>query len=136
MLLNTYQANIVSIIQRYINDGWIVSFDFSVDTRSNHIGFIQGKLEFLQGSCLFFKEYVDLQEFPEKLSYSFHYQDNENNLILRYDNAKHKPDLGYTNHKHIKDIIVPATIPDIEQVILEIISNHLDENDSDRVNQD
>ena len=94
MLLNTYQANIVSIIQRYINDGWIVSFDFSVDTRSNHIGFIQGKLEFLQGSCLFFKEYVDLQEFPEKLSYSFHYQDNENNLILRYDNAKHKPDLG------------------------------------------
>ncbi|WP_350329501.1 MULTISPECIES: DUF6516 family protein [Cyanophyceae] len=35
----------------------------------------------------FFREYVDLQESIEKLSYSFHYQDRENNLIFRYDNA-------------------------------------------------
>ncbi|MFN9170638.1 MAG: DUF6516 family protein, partial [Dolichospermum sp.] len=46
--------------------------------------------EFSRGSRLFFKEYIDLQESLEKLSYSFHYQDNENNLIFRYDNAKHK----------------------------------------------
>ena len=125
MLLNNYQANIVTVIQKYVNEGWILSFSFSVDSRSNYVGFIQGNLEFLQGSHLFFKEYIDLQESIEKLSYSFHYQYHENNLIFRYDNAKHKPDLGYTDHKHIKGKIIKSKIPDIEQVILEIISEYL-----------
>ena len=125
MLLNNYQANIVTVIQKYVNEGWILSFSFSVDSRSNYVGFIQGNLEFLQGSHLFFKEYIDLQESIEKLSYSFHYQDHENNLIFRCDNAKHKPDLGYTDHKHIKGKIIQSKIPDIEQVILEIISEYL-----------
>ena len=126
MLLNTYQNNIVSIIQKYVDDGYILSFNFAVDARSNYIGFIQGSLEFIQGSRLFFREYVDLQESIEKLSYSFHYQDQENNLIFRYDNAQHKPDLGYVEHKHIRDKIISSKIPDIEQVILEIIDEYLD----------
>lgn len=90
MSLNNYQADILVVIQKYVNQGWIISFNFSLDTRSNYVGFIQGNLEFSRGSRLFFKEYIDLQESLEKLSYSFHYQDNENNLIFRYDNAKHK----------------------------------------------
>ncbi len=125
MLFNTYQTNIIAIIQKYMNDEWILSFNFSVDSRSDYVGFIQGNLEFSQGSRLFFKEYIDLQESIEKLSYSFHYQDHENNLIFRYDNAKHKPDLGYTNHKHIKNKIIESEIPNIEQVILEIINDYL-----------
>ena len=108
-----------------MNDDWILSFNFSVDSRSDYVGFIQGNLEFSQGSRLFFKEYIDLQESIEKLSYSFHYQDYENNLIFRYDNAKHKPDLGYTNHKHIKNKIIESETPNIEQVILEIINDYL-----------
>ncbi len=73
---------------------------------------------------LFFKEYVDLQESIEKLSYSFHYQDRSNNLIFRYDNANHKPDLGYIDHKHIKNKIIPSEVPNIEKVILEIIEEN------------
>jgi hypothetical protein len=126
MLLNTYQSNIASIIQKYVDDGYILSFNFSVDARSNYIGFIQGSLELFQGSRLFFREYVDLQESIEKLSYSFHYQDRENNLIFRYDNAQHKPDLGYGEHKHLRDKIMPSKIPEIEQVISEIINEYLD----------
>ncbi|NUN65871.1 hypothetical protein HCU40_14195 [Pseudanabaena biceps] len=125
MLLNNYQSNIISIIQKYVNNGWILSFSFSVDPRSDYVGFIQGSLEFLQGSRLFFKEYVDLQESIEKLSYSFHYQDSDNNLIFRYDNANHQPRLDYIDHKHIKDKIIFSEIPDIEQVVLEIITDYL-----------
>jgi hypothetical protein len=125
MLFNTYQTSIIAIIQKYMNDDWMLSFNFSVDSRSDYVGFIQGNLEFSQGSRLFFKEYIDLQESIEKLSYSFHYQDHENNLIFRYDNAKHKPDLGYTNHKHIQNKIIESEIPNIEQVILEIINDYL-----------
>lgn len=125
MLLNQYQTNFLNIIQKYVNSGWIISFDFAVDARSSYIGFIQGNLEFLDNSHLFFKEYINLQDTLEKLSYSFHYQDPDNNLIFRYDNAKHKPDLGYVNHKHIQEQIIPSAIPDIEQVITEIIKDHL-----------
>jgi hypothetical protein len=125
MLLNNYQVNIISTIQENVNDGWILSFTFSVDPRSDYVGFIQGSLEFLNSSRLFFKEYVDLQESIEKLSYSFHYQDPDNNLIFRYDNANHKPRLDYIDHKHIKDKIIPSETPDIEQVILEIIADYL-----------
>ena len=126
MLLNTYQNNVVSIIQKYVDNGYILSFNFSVDARSNYIGFIQGSLEFIQGSKLFFREYVNLQESIEKLSYSFHYQDQDYNLIFRYDNAQYKPDLGYVEHKHIRNKIISSEIPDIEQVILEIIDEYLD----------
>jgi len=125
MLLNTYQNNIISLIEKYVDDGYILSFNFSVDARSNYIGFIQGNLEFFQGSRLFFKEYVDLQDPAKKLSYSFHYQDQNNHLIFRYDNARHKPDLGYLDHKHIRDKIMPSDIPEIEKVILEIINEYL-----------
>jgi hypothetical protein len=125
MLLSTYQNNIISLIEKYVDNGYILSFNFSVDTRSNYIGFIQGNLEFFQGSQLFFKEYVDLQDPAEKLSYSFHYQDKDNHLIFRYDNARHKPDLGYLDHKHIGDKIMPSDIPEMEKVILEIINEYL-----------
>jgi len=68
MLLNNYQANIVTVIQKYVNEGWILSFSFSVDSRSNYVGFIQGNLEFLQGSRLFFKDILTyknlLKSFP------------------------------------------------------------------------
>jgi hypothetical protein len=125
MFFNQYQNNFVAIIQKYVEIGWIISFDFFVDSRSNYIGFIQGNLEFLDNSFLCFKEYIDLQDSIEKLPYSFHYQNQDNSLIFRYDNAKHKPDLGYTNHKHIRDKIVPSAILNIEQVIMEIIRDHL-----------
>ncbi len=125
MFLNQYQSNFITTIQKYVNEGWILSFEFSVDSRSSYIGFIQGSLEFRDDSHLFFKEYVNLQDSIEKLSYSFHYQDRDNNLIFRYDNAKHKPDLGYLDHKHIEDKIIPSEIPNIEQVTTEIISNYL-----------
>jgi hypothetical protein len=124
MLLNNYQADIIAIIQKYVNQGWILSFIFAVDARSDYVGFIQGSLEFVEGLRLFFKEYVDLQESIEKLSYSFHYQDRSNNLIFRYDNTNHKPDLGYIDHKHIKNKIIPSEVPNIEKVILEIIEEN------------
>jgi hypothetical protein len=37
----------------------------------------------------------------------------------------HQPRLEYIVHKHIKDKIILSEIPDIEQVILEIITDYL-----------
>lgn len=125
MLLSDYQFNLQTIIQKYVANGVILSFTFSVDNRSIYLGFIQGRLDFIDGSVLFFKEYVDLRLSIDKLAYSFHYQDSVNNLIFRYDNAKHKPDLGFSDHKHIKDKIISSSVPDLEKIILEITQEYL-----------
>lgn len=117
MLVKDYQAKLLGIIQNYLDSRIVITYNFSVDSRSSYIALIQGKLELKDGSHLFFKEFIDLQEYLEKLSYSFHYQDQENNIIFRYDNAKHKPDLGYSHHKHINNQIIPSIIPEFQAII-------------------
>lgn len=125
MLLIEYQTTVLAVIQKYVNNDWITSFSFSIDARSSYIGFLQGDIEFCNDSHLFFKEYCDSRELDKKLSYSFHYQNCNNELIFRYDNSKHKPDLGFIEHKHIKEKIISAKAPSIEEVILEIINCYL-----------
>jgi hypothetical protein len=61
----------------------------------------------------------------KKDTYSFHYQDQDNNLIFRYDNADHKPSLGFADHKHIGEEVVRAEIPSLKEVLEEIINEHL-----------
>ena len=56
------------------------------------------------------------------MSYGYQYQDREGNLIFRYDNAKHRPDLGYEAHKHLADgSISAAALPDIFDLVDEIL---------------
>ncbi|MBU1013806.1 MAG: hypothetical protein KKG99_12440 [Bacteroidetes bacterium] len=43
-------------------------------------------------------------------------------LIFRYDNARHKPELGFDEHKHQHDgTIIHLIMPDIADVIDEVI---------------
>ena len=64
-------------------------------------------MSFVDGSTLVIREYVDAKYGLEILSYAYHFQDQNNILIFRYDNASHKPMLNFEQHKHIgnKDII-------------------------------
>ena len=61
----------------------------------------------------------DILEF---LDYRYHYQDERNQLIFRYDSTPHFPDLpSFPHHKHLPSAVVPCDKPDIEQAILEAI---------------
>jgi hypothetical protein len=56
-----------------------------------------------------------------KSRYSYHYQQASGELIFRYDNAPHHPDLlNYPHHKHIGEQIVSAQAPDLSDVLKEI----------------
>jgi hypothetical protein len=119
-LLSDYQANLMRVIQGFVDAGWATGFEFGVDARSRTVGFIKGKIFFQNSSCLHFREYVDVQIKVDKLAYSFHYQKLDGSLIFRYDNAVHKPALGYENHKHIGDEIIPTDVPILEGVLWEV----------------
>lgn len=124
-MFSNYQVKITSTIQKYAQQDWLISFEIAVDQRSTYLGFIKGYLEFIDNSCLFFKEYLNLELSQPRISYSFHYQDSQQKLLFRYDNAKHKPDLGYVHHKHTENKIIPSEIPELEDVISEIINAYV-----------
>lgn len=80
----------------------------------------------MDGSRLFFTEYIDARYRLEKLSYAYHCQDAEGNLIFRYDNAAHKPALPYTCHKHLPDgTFVESPAPEFDILMEETLERFL-----------
>lgn len=103
MLLSEYQAHLAEVIDRYARTDLIVATELNADARTPKIGVVKGVITFLDGSRLFYNEYIDARYRLEKLTYAYHFQDAEGNLIFRYDNAAHKPALPFSCHKHLSD---------------------------------
>ena len=57
------------------------------------------------------------------IDYRYHFQDGRNNLIFRYDNTPHSPDLSSSpHHKHFADRVVSCNQPNIAMVIQDAIA--------------
>lgn len=53
--------------------------------------------------------------------YRYHLQDRQNNLLFRYDNTPHFPDLkSFPHHKHLPDKVVDVEEPSILKIIEEV----------------
>jgi len=107
-------------IEAYKLSGFIaesqVTFDFRVNT-----GFVRGTLTFTDGAQLHFREFLaDSGDTTEKLDYSYHYQMADASLVLRYDNANHRPFLGFVEHKHTPEGIIAASQVSLQEVLDEI----------------
>jgi hypothetical protein len=79
MFLSEYLADLTKTIDEYAKTSIILSSKVESDFRTERIGFIKGKIIFIDDSKLFFTEYLDLRYKIEKLTYSFHYQDKKAN---------------------------------------------------------
>jgi Family of unknown function (DUF6516) len=56
----------------------------------------------------------------EFLDYRYHFQDEQNRLIFRYDSTPHFPNLPtFPHHKHLPDAVIPSEKPAITQVLQE-----------------
>ena len=94
-----------------------------LDKRTNRTGLIRGDLYFSDGSRLHFRELVDIEESVVRLMYSYYYQDNSSQLIFRYDDTPHHPELaGFPHHKHIDQEVNVANSepPGLPEVLTEI----------------
>jgi hypothetical protein len=125
MLLSEYLHEITETVGELAETGLILFSELTADFRTKKIGLIKGVLSFSDDSKLFFREYLDLRYKTEKETYSFHYQNQNGGLIFRYDNAAHKPSSGFTDHKHVGEQVVQAEIPNLREVLEEIINGHL-----------
>lgn len=124
MLLSEYQDEIVGVIGRYAHTDLIVSSELTVDARTPKTGIVKGTLTFADGAQLFFMEFIDARYRVEKLTYSYHFQDEKARLLFRYDNAAHKPSLPFACHKHLPTgEIIEAAAPDLGAVLVEALQH-------------
>lgn len=118
-MLKSYLARLYdTIISRGdVEIEWLV-FDDQAKLR----GAIEGRLKFYDNSLLEFDEAVLWRdEQVVKLRYAYHYQNAAGELIFRYDNAPHYPNIStHPHHKHIGSEVESAQPPDLSEVLREI----------------
>jgi hypothetical protein len=57
------------------------------------------------------------------IDYRYHFQDGQNNLIFRYDNTPHFPNLlSFPHHKHLADRVISSDQPSLAMVIQDAIA--------------
>ena len=122
MSLNEYLSLFREALGKIEDYGFSDTIEIREEIRANKQAVLNAKVVMVDNSVLHIKEYIDAGYGIERLSYGYHYQDRDGNLIFRYDNAKHRPDLGFDAHKHLSDgTISAATLPDIFDIIDEIV---------------
>src|SRR3972149_1483218 len=121
MLLTEYISGLAKVIDEYSRTGLIIDSELIADYRTEKTGIVKGSIAFADNSILVFTEYLDLRYKIEKLNYSFHYQKEDGSLIFRYYNAKHKPPIDASEHKHLPNgKIVVAEPPSLKGIFTEI----------------
>lgn len=56
----------------------------------------------------------------KSLGYRYHFQRASRELVFRYDNTPHFPDLpSFPHHKHLRDAVVASSKPDLLDVLQE-----------------
>jgi len=95
------------------------------EKRGTHEGFIKGDIDFIDGSSLHLREFVDVENKAEQLMYVYQYIDPSGKLLFRYDNTGHHRKLKlltYPHHKHegSEDNVVPSESPGLAAVLKEI----------------
>jgi hypothetical protein len=122
MLLNEYLALFRKALEKIEQYGFSDSIEIREEIRANKQAVLNARVVLIDNSVLYIKEYIDARYGIERMSYGYQYLDREGNLIFRYDNAKHRPDLGYEAHKHLADgSISAAALPDIFDLVDEIL---------------
>jgi hypothetical protein len=91
--------------------------DYNADLSLGHL-FVNGKIVFYDSTVLEFTESIT----PDGLRYRYQYMEDNGNLIFRYDNVPHHPQLStFPHHKHDKNKTAESGPVDLKQVVEEII---------------
>ena len=122
MLIGKYLVSFRRAIELLDDYGFAESITYKEERRAGKQVIVNAEVVLVDGSRLIIREYVGSKYGLEKLSYAYQYQDRDENLIFRYDNAAHKPALSSPNHRHDEngeiEIVDP---PEIQALIDEVI---------------
>ena len=85
------------------------------------------RLRFKNGALLEINEALIVENGSLKsLGYRYHLQRADSELVFRYDNTPHFPDLpSFPHHKHLRDSVVASSKPELLVVLQEAKANSL-----------
>jgi len=109
-----------SHIEAIIKDCPIIAhFSINIDEIDNHIGYLKGKIEIIDGSILYFIEFVEIkQNEPDRLKYKYQWQYENNDLIKRWDNVPHHKEVDtFPHHVHRDKGVYSSQRMDLKMVI-------------------
>ena len=116
-----YFSEIQSLIRSSI---FVENVDVEYEVKSRSIGIVHGILGMIDGSTLQFMELVNIKRDKViHLKYRFHLMNVNDEMVFRYDNAPHHPEITtYPHHKHVTGEKVPRRSKEVELkgVLLEI----------------
>ena len=89
---------------------------------TNNTVYVKGSIIFIDSSVL------DIAIFANKTStvvsiekYRFQYMDKQGQMLFRYDNAPHHPELSsFPGHKHVGDRTISSSQPGLKDIFNEI----------------
>ncbi len=115
----------VQYLKRLIDRSALIALsNFTVDQRGSDIAFIKGRLIFVDGSVLDFREFIQVTPGRvDKYKYAYNYRGHEGEIIFRYDNAddpQARQFETYPAHKHTCDGLSEAEEPSLGEVLDEI----------------
>src|SRR5919106_1722591 len=99
----TIEAYLDSIKERFVTEPTVTSFHVIRERSTLIDGHLRARLALADSSQLEFSEYVQRSPTGEivVITYSYHWADTNNQLIKRWDNTPHFPDLpGFPDHIH------------------------------------
>ncbi len=122
MSANEYCSRLRKAIGQFENFGITESIEFKEERRAGKQIVIAIQVVLIDQSVLVIREYIDAKYKIDKLRYAYQYHTQNGELIFRYDNAAHKPSLGFKEHKHLSDgEVIQASLPDIFELLDEVL---------------
>lgn len=120
MRLDQYLDRIQNIL--YSRQEIIIEHLQITETVPDQKGLVYARLRFWDNSLLEFTEsLVEHGVMLTKSNYAYHYQDANNKLIFRYDNAPHHSEIStHPHHKHTRGKVEAAEPPHLNDVLREI----------------
>ncbi|MGB5686194.1 MAG: DUF6516 family protein [Candidatus Electrothrix sp.] len=119
--MNEYLARLEIRIQSCF---LMAAYKLNIDRKTQDLAFVAGQIDFIDGSTLDFKEFVEKEDDEiEKYKYGYNFR-KDSNLLFRYDNAadpgaRHLA--SFPHHKHTADgKIITSHEVGFEEVLKEI----------------
>lgn len=120
-MIQRYFDELKRVLDSFAAASFVLDAQLSFELRPGEQGFAEGAVFFGDQSVLHFREYLDSSAGQvSKLMYSYHYQDAGQQLVFRYDNARHRPPLPTSEHKHTDNKVTASHAPSLEEVLTEI----------------
>ena len=117
-LLSQYLGDVAAEV-RELEDAKVERYEEEI-LAANRVN-LRIRVRFLSGYLLELNEAAIVEAgHIRHLGYRYHFQNSQNNLVFRYDNTPHFPEINsFPHHKHLKDNVVAVDKPSILKVIEE-----------------